>query len=39
MITFALKSATNHNGNNPKPQITKINKYAVKNDAKKRQKI
>jgi len=34
-----LKSATNHNGNTLKKQSQKINKYAVKNDAKKRQKI
>jgi hypothetical protein len=35
---LALKSATNQNGNNFKKQSQKINKYAVKIDAKKRRK-
>jgi len=34
-----LKSATTHNSNKYKHQTTKNEKYAVKNDAKKRQKI
>jgi|LauGreSBDMM110SN_4_FD.fasta_scaffold48801_2 hypothetical protein len=34
-----LKSATYHNGNKPKHQIPKYEKYAVKIDAKKRQNI
>jgi hypothetical protein len=34
-----LKSVATHNSNKHKPQNSKINKYAVKLDAKKRQKI